>query len=192
MHLLIALKCPSSRSLFCLRFYLESRYNLCRAIRFLSSGCGRSGSVEQGKEPGVSRGRGGSGSGMCPAHPSPALSTSLALKQRKIMEQKRDKTGKNPAWSLSLMGTVPIPPQDPPGGAEDGDKAHPSAVAKEQGPVHSWGNIWVREGTRGTLWGRDWSECPARSAAREGCHTPCVLLSSPQRFSSWIFRRAAG
>lgn len=50
MHLLIALKCPSSRSLFCLGFYLESCYNLCRAIRFLSSGCGRSGSVEQGKE----------------------------------------------------------------------------------------------------------------------------------------------
>lgn len=70
MHLLIALKCPSSRSLFCLGFYLESCYNLCRAIRvFLSSGCGRSGSVEQGKEPGVNRGRRGSVSGMCPAYP---------------------------------------------------------------------------------------------------------------------------
>lgn len=43
MHLLIALKCPSSHSLFFLGFYLESCYNLCHAIRFLSAGSGREG-----------------------------------------------------------------------------------------------------------------------------------------------------
>lgn len=79
MHLLIALKCPSSRSPFCLGFYLESCYNLCRAIRFfLSSGCVRSGSVEQGKEPGVNRERRGSGSSQrAGIYPNPGLSTSL-------------------------------------------------------------------------------------------------------------------
>lgn len=41
MHLLMALKCPSSLSLFFLGFYLESYYNLCHAIRFLSAGSGR-------------------------------------------------------------------------------------------------------------------------------------------------------
>lgn len=99
MHLLIALKCPSSRSLFCLGFYLESCYNLCRAIRFLSSGCGRIGSSEQGKEPGVSRGKRDSGSGMCPTHPrQPGFIPTPRLKQPKIMEQKKDKTGGEKSW----------------------------------------------------------------------------------------------
>lgn len=49
-------------------------------------------------------------------HPNPGLSSSLALKQSIIMEQKKNKMGKNPSWTLALMGTVPIPPQDSPGG----------------------------------------------------------------------------
>lgn len=73
MHLLIALKCPSSHSLFLsLGFYLESCYNLCHAIRFLSGGSGRERECRGGEGAlslAKSRGR-ASGSGMCsPAHP---------------------------------------------------------------------------------------------------------------------------
>lgn len=54
MHLLIALKCPSSHRLFLLLFfflgfYLESCYNLCHAIRFLSAGSGREHECEAGE-----------------------------------------------------------------------------------------------------------------------------------------------
>lgn len=72
--------------------------------------------MEQGKKPGVNRGRRGSGTSQrAGMHPNPGLSTSLGLKESKIMD--KDKTGgKNPAWSLSLMGAVPVPPQDSAGG----------------------------------------------------------------------------
>lgn len=189
MHLLIALKCPSSRSLFCLGFYLESCYNLCRAIRFLSSGCGRIGSSEQGKEPGVSRGKRDSGSGMCPTHPrQPGFIPTPRLKQPKIMEQKKDKTGggKNPGF--------------------DGNGAHsPAGLARREGGAgpglqrilqlllrnrvlasaspHSWGNIWLQQGTRGTLRGRD----GCAGAARQGCQQSLCAAPQPCRKLSQLY-----
>ena len=128
MHLLIALKCPSSHSLFFLGFYLESCYNLCHAIRFLSAGSGRECECRAGEgAPSlVNRRRRGSGSCMCAsAHPrepaalpvgwqsqdsSQPRTDQLAGQQwvqssPKVWTRRMIKQGeKIPRWSLSTDG----------------------------------------------------------------------------------------
>lgn len=102
MHLLIALKCPSSRSLFCLGFYLESCYNLCRAIRVFfvlglweerERGAGEGAWNEQ-RENGQRLRDVPRSSHRAGIHPNPGLSSALGLNQPKIMEQKKDKMRK--------------------------------------------------------------------------------------------------
>lgn len=210
MHLLIALKCPSSRSLFCLGFYLESCYNLCRAIRFLSSGCGRSGSVEQGKEPGVNRRRRGSGSGMGPTHPgepgfSPGLSNSL-LKQPEIMEQKKDKTGKKPRMEPRSDGNGAHSPAGLAGRVALGtglehilqlllsnsvlssaSPLRPAQLGEHLGAGGEHGDPLGKGSVRVSIperWG-----CRGRLSPAPVC---APLLSPAERFSSRLFLHAAG
>lgn len=159
MHLLIALKCPSSHSLFLsLGFYLESCYNLCHAIRFLSAGSGRERECRGGEGAlslANSRGR-ASGSGMCtPLTPEPADSAQpgtdqlagqqAALRQPKSMDQKM---GKNPPVEPGSDGDLA---GESDAGCQVGLKQHllpslsdsvlsPASPGWEQLPLPSWGD----------------------------------------------------
>lgn len=122
MHLLIALKCPSSHSLFFffLGFYLESCNNLCHAIRFLSAVSRRDHErrAGEGAPSLVNGGRRGSGSGrLAAAHPGGRIRPcSLGLKQLDITDQEygtAKSLNSNPKERVLSLRIAPCPAHVP-------------------------------------------------------------------------------
>jgi len=117
---------------FFLGFYLESCYNLCHAIRFLSAGSGRECECKAGEgAPSLANRWMEQGQWLwhvpesqqpCPRQKQGSsqprtdrlTGQQAGLKQPESMDQKSDKRGgkKIPQRSLALMGNVPIPPEN--------------------------------------------------------------------------------
>lgn len=147
MHLLIALKCPSSHSLFFLGFYLESCYNLCHAIRFLSAGSGRE--CERGAGEGAlslaNRRRRGSGSGMCTsAHPREPAALPTGQQSQDLSQLRTDQLAGQPyfwlagpkVWTRRMIKQgKKNPPVEP---SSDGSCAHSSGKLAGQGGAGYW------------------------------------------------------
>lgn len=114
-------------------------------------------------------------------HPSPGLSSSLGLKQPKIMEQKKDKIGKIPTWNIAhspagLAGRVVL---------GTGLKLIlqlllSNSVRSSTSPCTAGGTSGCRRGQEGPSWeGIGASIHPGD--AREGCHQPLRAAPQPSR-----------